>query len=287
MTPFCVHEAGARTVGATPRRVSLITGGSDGIGAACVREFRASGWNVSVVALPGRDLDRQHAAGILTVAGDVTWAQTRDLAVEQTLRHYGRIDVLVNCAGIGLYGVPSEVPLQWIPRLFDTNVVAPLALAQLIIPVMRKQGAGTIVNMSSIAASVALPWAAAYSASKAALNSVHDSLRRELRGGPVRVIKVCPGIVDTRFREHVLSGSAPTPVCELRWVVSPQAVARRILRAIDRGNRTVYIPRIGALFALAGVVAPGLMDFYLARFLASNLHQQTSVGARAGAEEAP
>jgi hypothetical protein len=135
---------------------------------------------------------------------------------------------------------------------------------------MRKQGAGAIVNIGSVAGFVSLPWAAGYSASKAALHSFHDSLRRELRGGPVHVLNVCPGIVDTRFREHALAGSAPPAVRQLRWVVSPQAVARRILRGINHRSSTIFIPRIGALFALAGLVAPGLMDVFLGRLLAAD-----------------
>jgi short-subunit dehydrogenase len=267
-------------------RVALITGGSDGIGAACVQEFLACGWNVSSLALPGRDLDRQSANGILTIAGDVTSPQTREIAVERTLGRYGRIDVLINSAGAGLFGVPSELPLELISRLFDLNVMAPLALSTAVIPVMRRQGKGMIVNLGSVGGFVSLPWAAAYSASKAALHSFHDSLRRELRGGPIHVLNVCPGIVDTRFREHALAGSAPAAVRELRWVVSAEAVARRILRAIDHRSNTVFIPRVGALFALAGLIAPGLMDVYLARFFAAD-RRSAVVAGRCGAEEAP
>jgi short-subunit dehydrogenase len=280
-----VHRA-HRGFPGNPARVALITGGSDGIGAACVQEFVASGWSVSSLALPGRDLDRQSADGILTIAGDVTLPQTRKAALEETLHRYGRVDVLINSAGVGLFGVPSELPLECISRLFDINVMAPLALCRQVIPVMRKQGTGTIVNMGSVAGFVSLPWAAGYSASKAALHSFHDSLRRELRGGPVHVLNVCPGIVDTRFREHALAGSAPAAVRQLRWVVSPQAVARRILRAIERRSTTVFIPRIGALFALAGLVAPGLMDVFLSRLLAAD-RRQAAVADGYSAEEAP
>ena len=194
-----------------PARVALITGGSDGIGAACVHEFVASGWNVSSLALPGRDLDRQSADGVLTIAGDVTSVQTREAAVQETLSRYGRIDVLINNAGVGLFGVPSELPLECFSRLFDINVMAPLALSRQVIPVMRKQGIGAIVNIGSVAGFVSLPWAAGYSASKAALHSFHDSLRRELRGGPVHLLNVCPGIVDTRFREHALADRRRRP----------------------------------------------------------------------------
>jgi len=116
------------------------------------------------------------------------------MAVQRTLNSYGRIDVLMNNAGVGLYAVPTEVPAASFSRLLDVNVVAPLALTQLVVAAMREQGSGTIVNVSSVAGTVALPWAAAYSASKSALHALHDSLRIELRGSPIHLIKVCPGI---------------------------------------------------------------------------------------------
>jgi short-subunit dehydrogenase len=270
----------------TSVRVALVTGGSQGIGAACVREFLAAGWKVSVAALPGRILHGMDADGILTTGGDLTFPQMRERVVDRTLDRFGRIDALVNSAGVGLYGVPSEASLEWMPRLFETNVTAPLALAQLVIPVMLRQGSGTIVNLGSVGGQVSLPWAAAYSASKAALHSLHDSLRRELRGSPLHAVKVCPGIVDTGFREHALAGEAPDSVRSLRRVVTAEAVARRILRAIERRENTVFIPRIGALFALGGALAPGLMDRYLSRFLDPVLRREAAVAAGCGAEEA-
>jgi short-subunit dehydrogenase len=268
-------------------QVALVTGGSTGMGAACVCKFLAAGWKVSVVALPGFELDRLAAEGVLTTAGDLTCGPTREAAVERTLSMYGRLDVLINNVGIGLYALPTEVPIEGFRRLLDVNVVAPLALTQLVIPAMRKQASGTIVNVGSVAGFVSLPWAAAYSASKSALHAVHDSLRRELRGGPVHLIKVCPGIVDTDFQKHVLAGAAPAAVRDIRWVVSAEVVAGRILRAIERRSRTVYIPRIGAVFALAGALAPWLMDLYLARFLAPERLKNASLGAAYGAEESP
>ena len=254
--------------GSSPRessdRVALITGGSIGIGAACVREFLSAGWKVSVTALPGLELDRLASSGVLTTAGDITCSQVRETVVERTLRIYGRIDVLINNAGIGLYALPTEVTLDNFRRLLEVNVMAPLALSQLVIPVMSKQSSGTIVNIGSVGGIVSLPWAAAYSASKSALHALHDSLLRELRGGPVHLVKVCPGIVNTGFRKHVLGGVAPVAVRNLDRIVSPEAVAVRILRAIERRNRTVYIPRLGSLVRagrLFGAVADGSLSW--------------------------
>jgi len=245
--------------------VALITGGSTGIGASCVREFLAAGWKVSVLALPDSHLDWLTSLGVVVTAGDITSNGIREAVVLRTLAAYGRIDVLINNAGVGLYGLPTEVSSAHFSRVLEVNAVAPLALAQLVIPVMLEQGSGTIVTMGSVAARVALPWAAAYSASKSALYAVHDSLRRELRGGPVHLLKVCPGIVDTEFRSHVLAGEPPEAVRNIRYVVSPDALAAAIFRAVKRRRKTLYVPVIGWFFSMLGVVAPSFMDYYLGR----------------------
>jgi short-subunit dehydrogenase len=222
-----------------------------------------------VVALPDSDLDHLAGLDVLIIPGDVTDQRVRRTALARTLREYSRIDVLVNSAGVGLYACPTETSISDFSRLLAVNVLAPLALAQMVIPIMRKQGGGAIVNVGSVAGRVALPWAAAYSASKFALDSIHDSLRREFQRDPIRFVKVCPGIVDTAFRNNVLAGCAPPAVSRIQKVVSADAVAIGIIRALERGRRTVYVPRIGAAFALMDALAPWLMDLYLSRFLAT------------------
>jgi short-subunit dehydrogenase len=261
------------------RPVALITGGSKGIGAACVREFVTAGWRVSVLTLADGDLSWMTSLGVTVTKGDVTSREARETAVQQTLYSCGRIDVLINNAGVGLYGLPTEVSPCLFSRLLDVNVVAPLALAQLVIPVMINQGTGTIVTMGSVAARVALPWAAAYSASKSALLSLHDSLRIELQGTPIHLLKVYAGIVDTEFREHVLTGEAPDRVRQISYVIPPATLAAEIYRAIQKRRRTLYLPAIGRLFGIVGSFAPLLMDLYLARMLSSTPLQEASAVA--------
>jgi short-subunit dehydrogenase len=113
---------------------------------------------------------------------------------------------------------------------------------------------------------VALPWAAAYCASKYAVHCITDSLRRELRRDGIRVMKICPGIVSTDFRKHVLQGAAPASVASLRFVVSAESVATAVLKGIESGSsRTIYVPAIGRIFSALSFVPP-LMDLYLERF---------------------
>jgi len=246
-------------------KVMLVTGGSEGLGAACVKVFHQAGWKISVLSLPGPKFESRSSPELLTVAGDVGSDEVRRFAVAQTISHFGRIDLLINNAGVGLYAPPSSADLGLSRRLFETNVFGPLAMAQLVIPIMLRQKAGTIVNIGSVGGLVSLPWSVMYSASKYALHAVDDSLYRELRPKGIRVIKVCAGIIDTAFREHVLAGKAPAEVSSIKRVVSPGQVAARIYQAVESGARTVYVPRIGRLFTAMGMVTQWLMDWYLAR----------------------
>ena len=247
--------------------VVLITGGSAGIGAACVRKFLSEEWNVAVLALPNQDIEwLEREKDVVVTVGDVTSNSAREAAVHQALLSFGRVDVLINNAGIGLYAMPTDIPLDLFTTLLEINTIAPLALAQLLVPVMLRQRSGVIVTIGSVAGAVALPWAAAYSASKSAMHSMHDALRRELRGTPVHVVKVCLGIVDTGFRNHVLCGRPPERVRDIRWIVSPDAVATNIFHAVQKRRSCVYVPKISRFFTGLGAVFPGLMDLYLSRF---------------------
>lgn len=261
MSDRCNEQEGSR-------RVALITGASGGIGVACVRHFLNSGWRVAATALPGPDLDRLSGRDVLVIPGDLTFDRARWNIVEGTLANFGRIDVLVNSAGAGLYGPPSSVSIDLTRRLFELNVLAPLAMAQLVIPAMRRLGSGTIVNLGSVGGYVSLPWAVSYSASKFALHALNDALRRELREDHIHVVNMAPGIVDTAFRANVLGGAAPARVANIRWVVSPEAVAKGILNGIMKRRRTVYVPKVARLFRLLDFLAPRVMDWYTGLFLA-------------------
>lgn len=246
-------------------KVVLVTGGSQGIGASLVRLLVAEGAKVSATALPSVDfLDQENGSTLLT-AGDITCADTRRKVVGRTREKFGRIDVLINNAGVGQYGYPSAVDTEISKRLFDINVLSPLALAQLVIPEMRARKSGVIVNIGSVGGRVSLPWAVMYCATKWALHCIDDSLRRELARSGIRVIKICPGIVDTDFRQHVLAGQAPQRVEDIRRVVSPDQVASAVIRGVKKNKKIVFVPRIGFVFTSMEFFAPWLMDWYVRR----------------------
>jgi NAD(P)-dependent dehydrogenase (short-subunit alcohol dehydrogenase family) len=247
-------------------KVVLITGASQGIGAACVKAFRAENARLVLNALPDGLLDRFAAQkDTLLCPGDLTDTAVRQKFVDLALERFGRVDVLVNNAGVGLYAPPSTVPIDLARRMFDLNVFVPLALGQLVMPHMRQQRSGAIVNVGSVGGYVSLPWAVMYCASKFALHAVNDSQRRELLRDGVRVSKVCPGIVETDFRDHVLGGVAPPKVADIKRVVTPEQVAGTIVRAAKTGAHTLYVPQIGRAFTALDAISSRVMDWYLMR----------------------
>jgi short-subunit dehydrogenase len=247
-------------------KVVLITGASEGIGAACANAFRDRGAKVALLARSREKLERVAAGDALVIAGDLLESATRRQAVEQTIARYGRIDVLVNNAGAGLYQPSHLTSMVQARTLWELNFFAPLELTQLAVADMKLRREGAIVNVSSIAGKVTLPWFTLYSASKYALNSFTDGLRIELKPWNIRAVSVCPGYVRTRFQQNVLAGTPP-PMQGLRdrWAVTPEQVASDIVSAVERGTRTVLTPRSGWLMVGAARLFPGLMDRVLAR----------------------
>ncbi|MGB9604478.1 MAG: SDR family NAD(P)-dependent oxidoreductase, partial [Bryobacteraceae bacterium] len=174
-------------------KVVLITGASEGIGAACAHAFRRRGALLSLAARSREKLEAVGGADALITTADLRDGEARRRVIERTLERYGRLDILVNNAGAGLY-TPSRQTLPELVRdLFELNFFAALDLIQKAVPAMLGQGGGMIVNVSSIAGKVTFPWLTLYCASKYALNALSDGLRMELAGTGIRVLTVCPG----------------------------------------------------------------------------------------------
>jgi short-subunit dehydrogenase len=244
-------------------KVVLITGASEGIGASCAKLIGQRGARLSLTALPNENFRNQETPSAIITAGDITDPETRRAIVDRTLEHFGRIDVLINNAGVGQYGFPTDVDIEISKRRFDINVFSALALTQLVIPHMRARKSGLIVNMGSVGGEVSLPWSVMYCATKWAVHCINDALRRELDGTGIRVMKVCPGIVNTKFREHVLAGTAPPEVENIARVVSPETVAHALIRGAERSKQYVFVPKIGFVFTSLDFFATRVMDWYL------------------------
>ena len=214
--------------------VVLLTGASSGIGAATAHELSGRGY---ALALAARRLERLEdlraeldPAGrhILTVRADVTLDADRRRLVEAALESFGRIDVLVNHAGVSISsGAWWDAPDPL--RVLEVNLTAPIELTRLVLPAMRARGSGQIVNIGSVAGQVATQ--GMYSASKFGLRGFSLALRRELLGSGVEVSLVSPGFVRTELTRRA---RLPMP--------GPETVARAVAGVLERPRREVIVP---------------------------------------------
>jgi len=247
-------------------KVVLITGASEGIGAACASEFASSGARLSLTARNEEGLRRAAPSpeSLITPA-DIINHQDRCRVVDRTLERFGAIDILINNAGIGIYQPSWEMPMDEARYLMELNFFAPLAMTQLVAPHMRARRSGMLVNVGSIGGKVVLPWMTLYSVTKSALGTLTEGQRIELMRDGVRTMLVCPGYVKTGFQKNVLAGQAPDKVQKARrFAITPEFCAQSIRRGVERDARTVVTPRSGWLFVLAMRLFPSVVESRMA-----------------------
>jgi NAD(P)-dependent dehydrogenase (short-subunit alcohol dehydrogenase family) len=189
-------------------KVVLITGCSSGIGAATARRLNQAGHIVYASARRPETLAELAAAGCRTLPLDVTDEDSMVAAVGRVEQEQGRLDVLVNNAGYGLYGPIEQLSQADLRRQFETNVFGLVRLCQLVLPGMRARRSGRIVNVSSMGGRTTLPGGGAYHASKHAVEALSDALRIEVGRFGIDVVLVEPGVVRTPWSERALSSQA-------------------------------------------------------------------------------
>jgi short-subunit dehydrogenase len=257
---------------ADPRgRVALVTGASSGIGAATARAFAAAGMRVALCARR-KDRLEQLAADLAgqgseasVHAVDVTDPLAVRAMMDEVAARWGRLDVLVNNAGRGFSATLEQTSAEELRALVELNVVAVLGVTQVALPIMRRQGSGHIINISSIVGRRAVPYRAAYSATKFALGALSEALRVELTGTGITVTLVYPIRTDgTEFHE--------VEVQKVRWrprgpVQSAERVARAILSCVRRPRPEVYPYWPLRILAVMSVIAPALVDRGMRRVL--------------------
>lgn len=188
----------------TPRTV-LVTGASSGIGEATARSFLERGWTVYAAARRTEKMEALARAGALVQPLDVTCEASITSLVSRIDADHGHLEVLVNNAGIGVYGSVEEVPMEEARRQFEVNLFGIARLTQLALPAMRAARSGTIVNVSSIGGRVYTPMGAWYHASKHALEGWSDCLRLEVAPFGIHVVVVEPGAIETEFAEIAIT----------------------------------------------------------------------------------
>jgi short-subunit dehydrogenase len=252
-------------------KVVVVTGASMGIGEAIARIFADRG--ASVVML-SRDAGRVESARGRVGHGERTLALTCDVrhreeverVISLTLHHFERIDVWVNNAGHGLLDSVAQMEMAACREMFDTNLFGAVSAMQAVIPVMRQQGGGTIINISSVAGHIPLPFHAAYSATKFALNAMGNAARVELKNDGIHVLTVCPGYVRTAFGENAVRGN------ELKRVrpgsvkgITAERVAQATLRGYLNRKREVIVPWTMYVPVKIYQHFPGLVEWAMGR----------------------
>ena len=188
-------------------KVALVTGGSRGIGLAVARALVERGAQVAITATSEATLQAgttalqevSGAAAVLPILADVRRHEQVERAVDTAVGHFGGLDVLVNNAGVGVFGSVADMTVEEWHRVIDTNLNGAFYCCHAALPHLRARGGGWIISISSLAGVNAFPTAAAYCASKAALNAFSEALMQEVRHDGIRVSYVMPGSVRTEF----------------------------------------------------------------------------------------
>lgn len=233
------------------KKVALVTGASSGIGYDVAEKLAGKGYRVYAAARRVELMEPLKEKGITPIRMDVTEERSMAEGVEAILQAEGRIDVLVNNAGYGYFGPVETVTMEEARRQIEVNVFGLARLCQLVIPSMRTQGYGRIVNLSSIAGKAVFSMGGWYNVSKFSVEALSDAMRMELRPFGIDVVMIEPGPIKTDWgliaARHLRESSAGTPYEEQgkRWSSSmdwgyrsnyfsgPESVTRVIMRAVE------------------------------------------------------
>ena len=269
-------------------KIVLITGASSGIGFDAAQALGRQGHKVYAAARRVALMEPLRTLGVVPIKMDVTDEASMQEGVRRVLEAEGRIDVLINNAGYGYFGAIETTPMEDARRQLEVNVFGLARLCQLVIPVMRSQGSGRIVNISSIAGRMVLQFGSWYSISKYSVEAFSDALRMEVNPFGIDVCIIEPGGIRTdwgliaaqHLRENALGTayeSAALREADLlqfaysgRWLSSPSIVTRAILRAVNRRHpRTRYRIGLGSRMMpfLHAILPSRWWDALIRRFL--------------------
>jgi len=247
------------------KKTVLITGASSGIGEAIAKRLLEEDWKVYGAARRLERLKDLENKGASVIHLDVTDDGSMKSCVNTVLEQEGRIDALINNAGYGFYGAIEDVPLAEARRQFEVNVFGLARMAQLVLPIMRKQRSGRIVNISSMGGKLFTPMAGWYNATKHAVEALSDALRLEVKPFEIDVIIIEPGAIHSEWKEiaedNLMKVSGRTVYSKLaesiatavennyrsKRAVQPEVIAKVVSKALNAKNpKARYVAPIDA-----------------------------------------
>ncbi|MCP9956337.1 SDR family oxidoreductase [Streptomyces sudanensis] len=249
--------------------VVVVTGASSGIGRATALEFARRGASLVLAArgtealeAVARECRAHRGARAVVQPTDVSDEAAVEELARRALREYGRVDAWVNAAAVAVAGSVQDVPADEVRRVLDVNVMGCVNGARAALPVMRRQGAGVLVDVSSVLGLISSPYNSAYTMSKHALLAFDASLRQELRLAGERGVRVCtvlPATVDTPFFQH-LSNRTGRRVRAMPPVYTAHRVARAVVGAVRRPRREVFVGVSARSLRLFTASFPGTLE---------------------------
>lgn len=213
------------------QRVAVVTGASSGIGRATAVALVAAGF--TVVGTSRTPAAAAPQAGVTFIDLDVSREESVEALVAEVLEGYGRIDVLVNNAGVGSVGAAEELSVEQHRGVFDINVLGVIRMSKAVLPIMRAQGSGRIVNVSSVLGLVPQPFMAAYVASKHAVEGWSQSVDHEIRQDGVRMVLVEPAFTNTEFDAKAIVADDSQPVYATRRATFDGVMAQAMAKGDD------------------------------------------------------
>lgn len=248
-------------------KVAVVTGASAGIGRATALALARDGARVVLTARRRERLEavaREVRAGggeALVVPGDVARRPDVAAAIGSAIEQWGRLDVLVNNAGLGHYAPVEETAPETFQYLWEVNVMGMVYGIQEALPFMRRQGRGHIFNVSSVAGKRGMECNSAYNATKFAQMGITEAVRLELRGTGIHVTAVCPVVTDTEFFEVAQRRSGGRRPRFAGPVQTAEHVARCILRCVHRPRPEVFPFPLARVYTVLGALSPRLADW--------------------------
>ncbi len=256
-------------------KVAIVTGASEGIGAAIAREFVAEGARVALAARSqdklealANELNELGAGNTLVVPTDVTDDGQVRRMVAATVERFGRLDILVNNAGLGVLASVEQTTPEANQHMWNVNYFGVIRCLQAALPELRKT-TGLIVNVSSVAGKMAMPFLGNYCGTKHALNGLSNALRMELMSEGVGVLLVCPGYVDTGFVGNVgqMAKDVPQRAQRPPRGISAKRLARSIVKGVVKRKHEIVVPAYLRIGVFMRNLFPRFTDRTMARLI--------------------